>query len=295
MILVKLNGGLGNQLFQYAAGRSLAIRHGVELVIDTSAFKDLNGNGEDIFRPFGLQHFSPVARIANAADLTPFQRSKWSKAFDLLCISLGITRKGMYFREPYFHYFKNWKKLPDGVYLDGYWQSEKYFETIRSFLLKELSMPNSLSVATVDTAQNIRSSNSVSIHVRRGDYLSIPKNKELYAVCGIEYYNQAIQQVKSFVNDPVFFVFSDDPNWCRENLKLQDLVVVVDHNVGDNSYQDLYLMSLCKHNIIANSSFSWWGAWLNDHPEKKVFAPKVWFNHATKDTNDLIPSTWIKL
>jgi hypothetical protein len=141
----------------------------------------------------------------------------------------------------------------------------------------------------------IKNEESVSIHVRRGDYISIPKNNELYETCSESYYSEAMNLVKAKFPNAVFYVFSDEPEWFRKNVKVNVPLVYVTHNVGEKSYEDLILMSQCKHNIIANSSFSWWGAWLNDNKNKVVIAPQKWFKDKSKDTKDLIPQKWIQL
>lgn len=150
-------------------------------------------------------------------------------------------------------------------------------------------------VTNEQVAQNILSVNAVSLHVRRGDYVSNLTINQFHGTCSLEYYNQAIAQIAKKVETPHFFVFSDDPEWVKSNLKIDYSITIVDHNNADKNYEDIRLMSLCKHHIIANSSFSWWGAWLCRNPNKIVIAPLKWFNDKSINTTDLIPDGWIKI
>ena len=176
----------------------------------------------------------------------------------------------------------------------GYWQSEKYFversETIRSdFTFRiPLDVCNRELVATLDRA------NTVSLHIRRGDYANNSKTKATHGLCSLDYYQAAVNYVAERVESPRFFVFSDDIAWAKENLKIKFPCQYIGHNQGTNSYIDMQLMSLCKHHIIANSSFSWWGAWLNPNVSKIVIAPSRWFAKPT-NVHDLFPPGWVML
>ena len=140
----------------------------------------------------------------------------------------------------------------------------------------------------------IADSNSVSIHIRRGDYVADPTMYTSHGTCDIDYYNRCVESLTEKVKDTSFFVFSDDPQWSRDSLKLQYPAIFVDHNDMEHGYEDMRLMSQCKHNIIANSSFSWWGAWLNNNENKIVLAPEKWFAKKTYIINDMIPVQWVK-
>ena len=141
----------------------------------------------------------------------------------------------------------------------------------------------------------IRTVNSVSLHIRRGDYVSNPDTNSALGTCSLEYYRHCIEHIASNVENPHFFLFSDDINWVRDNLKIKYPTTVVDGNSADTNYADLHLMSNCKHNIIANSSFSWWGAWLNNNPDKIIIAPKIWFANSPLTPKEIIPENWLKL
>jgi hypothetical protein len=186
-------------------------------------------------------------------------------------------------------------QLHDNIYLVGYWQSERYFADIREVLLQEFTVASPLSGRNRALADAITGCNAVSMHIRRGDYVSNATTAAFHGVCDLDYYESAIEQIDTFVDQPHIFVFSDDHAWTRQHLHLQGKVTYVDHNDPDQGHEDMRLMSLCKHNIIANSTFSWWGAWLNRNPNKTVIAPRCWFADASIDTSDLIPSSWIRL
>jgi hypothetical protein len=208
---------------------------------------------------------------------------------------LPIQFNNLYIKEPYFHFFDKALKTPKNAYIDGYWQSEKYFLPIREQLLKELKPKNKVSEKTSELEVDIKATQSVSIHVRRGDYISIKSNNEYYETCTAEYYASAITYICEKLDKPLLYVFSDEPTWFEQNVKTNYQTVYITHNIGNHSYEDMYLMSLCKHNIIANSSFSWWGAWLNANANKIVVAPKKWFKIKSKNSKDLLPKEWIQL
>ena len=288
-------GGLGNQMFQYAFAKHLAVKQGVELKMDLSHFKRELNKDKFTVRDLGLSHFNTNPVIASEAELKRYEKSKFSKIIDLFCLNLPFKLNHLYVREPFFRFYKKALNAPKDCYLDGYWQSEYYFREIRKELLNDFTLVSELSDETMHVAEKIKSQQSVSIHVRRGDYISIAENQTIYSICDEQYYLTAMNRMADINKDSVFYVFSDEPEWFKTKVHSKYNVQYVMHNVGKNSYQDLYLMSLCKHNIIANSSFSWWAAWLNKNIEKMVIAPKNWFKNRSKDTSDLIPKAWIQL
>jgi hypothetical protein len=151
-----------------------------------------------------------------------------------------------------------------------------------------------LSGKNADIAEQIGRVNAVSLHVRRGDYVKNPKTTATHGLCSLDYYHTAIRYIYETVEQPYFFIFSDDMAWVKEHLKIDAPCQYVDHNQGKESFNDMHLMSLCKHHIIANSSFSWWGAWLNSSPEKIVIAPNKWFANQN-NIKDLLPNDWVTL
>jgi hypothetical protein len=180
------------------------------------------------------------------------------------------------------------------VYLRGFWQSWKYFSEIRSVLVRELSMTSRPNLANTLMMNRMEASCSVCIHVRRGDYWNNPHINKLFGVCPIEYYDEAIRLIKQRLSKAVFFIFSDDLEWARENLKPDRPCIFVDCNKDMSAVHDMRLMTACKHFIIANSSFSWWGAWLSTALDKIVVAPEKW-RKINRPVDDLLPDDWIKL
>ena len=295
MIIVKLSGGLGNQMFQYAAGRCLSEMHGVELLLDLS-FLNQNPAGAYTKREFELDVFNINAGIANERDVKQFYRYSKSKLvrelqrrFPFLFPHLYIAETGISYHSQFNNYGKN-------TYLDGFWQSEKYFNLIRDILLKELTPKSNFNTEAEQLSKLMISCNSVSVHIRRGDYVSNKQILELHGVLSLDYYKNAVKFINKQRPDK-YFVFSDDIAWCKENLILEILaeVVYIEFNEPTPNYLELVLMSLCKHNIVANSSFSWWGAWLNSNENKITIAPKKWFAKNKVSSQDLIPETWVKL
>lgn len=292
MIIVKLIGGLGNQMFQYAAGRSLAHNYKTELKLDIRDFKNYT------LRNYDLNNFDIIENFATSSDLSRILFPSdiiAVKVFKHVIRSVSRVQPIEYIKEKEYNFQQNFLKLQDNIYLDGYWQSEKYFLDIANIIKKEFSFVNPLTSTSQDLAGQIQNCDAVSLHVRRGDYVSDPKTNSMHGVCGIEYYCNAVDMISKNVENPYFFVFSDDPDWACHNIKPNAPTVYVRHEDNSKDYEDIYLMSMCKHNIIANSSFSWWGAWLNENPDKIVIAPKKWFNSKDMDTRDLLPDKWYKL
>ena len=286
MIIVKIVGGLGNQMFQYAYAKKLDTL-GFEVKIDTSAFKhyDLHGG-------YGLDNYSISLEVADDKELSKFKKSRLlEKLYKKIPFLTGRTvmEKSLLYHEKYL-------KSADGSYVDGYFQSEKYFFDIKETLLKEFQIRPEISDYSKNIAKKIlQSDTSVSIHIRRGDYIHNPKANAVHGVCSLEYYKKAIGLIEKKFKNPTFFIFSDDIKWSRENLGIKNSFFVEN---GDRiPHEDIYLMSLCNHNIIANSSFSWWGAWLNRYNKKIVIAPQRWFADKNKQSQalDIIPESWMKI
>ena len=294
MIVVKIFGGLGNQLFQYAFGRRLALERNTELYFDSSIYSQSSGSSFTK-RDFELNVFTINGKIADEKILSQFSQSKFNKLFNEFIIRSPFIKSANYLREPHFQFYQNAMKIGKQVYVNGYWQSEKYFSTIRNQLLTELIPSSSLSSESRSIYEDMQLHNAISLHIRRGDYITDPTNQSIYHTCTLDYYSKAIDYICSKVQLPKFYVFSDDVEWVKSNLKINHQIHFIEHNKGKKSYQDLILMSKCKHNIIANSSFSWWGAWLNQHENKLVIAPKKWFKLNSINTKDLIPTSWIQL
>lgn len=293
MVIVKLMGGLGNQLFQYAAGRRLAFVHETRLKLDASA---LDNGAYRTIRQYGMGPFNVQQALATEKDIATLTRhdSGLFRSFLYKVAGKNVHPPASYIKEAHYHFDPAILELPDNVYLDGYWQSELYFSDIADVLRDELIVVEPPSGRNAELAHEILSSQAVSLHVRRGDYVSDPVTSQLHGTCDLGYYKRAVAYIEKYISNPVFFLFSDDPAWVRENLRLPYPMHVIDHNGENRAHEDLRLMSMCRHHIIANSSFSWWGAWLNPSPEKIVVAPRKWF-HNDIITTDLIPNGWVRI
>ncbi|TAN12864.1 MAG: alpha-1,2-fucosyltransferase [Chitinophagaceae bacterium] len=297
MIITKLVGGLGNQMFQYAAGRYLAIKHGVKLKLDRNFFELYRGIKGVTQRNFELNVFNFPCEIASYEEIKKYKKKDrhYETIISNLLYFIGFPLQ-VYYAESGFSYNAIFNKLPAKTYIDGYWQSEKYFKNIENIIRKDFQFKEQFSLENERVATQIYETHSVGIHVRRSDYAFNKEVNQIHGTCSLSYYNKAIDIINSKVSNPYFFVFSDDVAWAEANLHVNQFPVqFINHNYGSSNYRDMQLMSLCKHNIIANSSFSWWGAWLNRNPGKIIIAPKKWFNDPSINTNDLIPENWIKL
>jgi hypothetical protein len=280
MILVELTGGLGNQLFQYAAAKSLSLHHQAELKLDTQFFTQ-RGQAP------ALEQFHVTDKAATPQEIRSFHRTPWQRMTD----RLKPAFKRLVYREPFFHFDPDFFRAGNPVYLKGLRQSEKYFLPYEQAIRQTLTVKKDLVAHLSDQAERLQNENSVSVHIRRGDYLT-KVALEVLGLTPVEYYQKAITRLGSELQNPVFYFFSDDIEWVKANLKLHPSSVFLSGNITKTAIEDLYLMSRCRHNIIANSSFSWWGAWLNNNPQKTVMAPGQWFNKGPKDTQDLIPAGW---
>ena len=291
MIIVKLIGGLGNQLFQYSLGRSLAQKKNVQLKLDISGFQEYK------LHAYGLSHFNVKETFAMNEEIAKFQKYKRIPGKKSFLYNKLIANKNKYFQERQFHFDKGVFDVSDNCYLVGDWQTEKYFKNIEDIIRKEITVKTPQTGKDAEIAKKTEEVNSVSIHIRRGDYANDLTTKDYFGIFGPEYYQKAMKIIAEKVKNPHLFVFSDDHDWVKKNIVLPYPTTYVDHNNADKNYEDLRLMSGCKHFIIANSSFSWWGAWLSQNPNKLVVGPKKWFNNVKKSvkTDDIMPDDWIKI
>jgi len=293
MIITNLIGGLGNQLFQFAAGHAAAARRGAELRVAVDMFEGYSlHQGYELSRVFAV---SP--REAHPSEmrhcLGPWRRPVARRVLGR--VVRGTIRSGHAAFQPTVTYWSGIRDLGDAVYLQGYWQSERYFEDTADALRAALVFRSPPSPENQRWLDRIENCQSVGMHVRRGDYLSSVKNAKLYAVCTADYYRAAVALVRQQHADARFFVFSDEPDWARGLFDdSRDIVEVVNHNRGTESYNDLRLMSSCRHNIVANSTFSWWAAWLGQRPGKLVVAPQRWLLPAGLDA-DMVPERWVRI
>lgn len=286
MIIVNLKGGLGNQMFQYALGRKLSLLNGTPLKLDTQGLARAHEVG-DIYRPFALDAFSIRASIASKSESVRLRYP-----YGILSRAVHAI-KSKVFRQAYVGWVPSVLKKRGDAYLDGYFQSPKYFEDIRGTLLEEFRLSSPPATEAEDMAMRMRKTSSVSVHIRRGDYVATANASAYHGPLTPAYYTKVIKRLRESVPDATWFVFSDDVAWVQENLSFPGDVVYVSGN-GFSDQEEMILMSSCKHNILANSSFSWWGAWLNQNPEKIVLAPDPWLDNATGH-EDLIPESWIRI
>ena len=289
MIIVHLAGGLGNQMFQYAFARANAIRLSTELAVELSDKSLQIHNGFELDRVFNVH-----ARLASQKEIRAALGLSRNPILRGILKKLGLSKNCLphYIEEMHFQFSPEMMYIRDNTFVFGYWQSEKYFLDVAESIRQDFKFKLPIESKNIELAKQIKQVNAVSLHVRRGDYASNPKNITMHGLCSIEYYQAAIRHVAKQIKNPHFFVFSDDISWVKNNLRIDFPHQYIDHNHGAESYNDMRLMSLCKHNIIANSSFSWWGAWLNLDFGKIVIAPKRWFVDSL-DTTDLIPSSWL--
>ena len=292
MIITNLIDGLGNQMFQYAKGRAVSIAHNTSLKLDISAFSNYGlHQGFELDRIFNLK--IEIASKEDLHNVLGWQSSGYiRKIMHRPCMKMFRSKKLFYEQDLSHDLLIN--NIPNNCYLSGYWQSEKNFLEIFSHIGKDFTFKLPMGKKNIQLAKRISEVNAVSIHVRRGDYVKDPATAAIHGICSLEYYQNAIKYITANIEKPNFFVFSDDINWAKQNLNCDYPCAYIDHNSGSESYNDMRLMSYCQHHIIANSSFSWWAAWLNPSRKKIIIAPKNWFV-ASKDTKDLLPESWIKL
>jgi hypothetical protein len=286
MIVSRIVGGLGNQLFQYAAGKALSHKNRTGLRLDIRDYKIYT------LHDYSLKHFNIPQNFAHTF---PLQRTlcKLLTGNSYFPFKVYQDKSGSFDS----HFFE----LPNQTYLDGYWSNEKYFLSIREELLKELTLKSPLSPYSLEILDQIQKTNAVSVHIRRGDYVSNPAISEIYKICDQSYYQPAYEKMMAQVDTPHFFIFSNDIPWAKANLRFIKSATFID-NPKQQNYEDFHLMRSCKHNIIGNSTFSWWAAWLNTHLDKIVMSPAEWFlapshPHMPNFALDMniLPASWIRI
>ena len=289
MIAVKLKGGLGNQMFQYAFGRSLAIYYQTNLLLDISELQ--NKNIQHTYRNYALNVFQIKASIAQQK----LQVEKENKKSFLRFFDLRKSKKPFkLITERKFHFDAEIGKASDNCYLDGYWQGPLYFIDIENEIRADFKLSIPLSPIAEPFLNRINSCNAVSIHIRRGDYVTNAETNSYHGICDLEYYKAAVKIIKSKISNPVFFIFTDDMDWVNVNFIIDATFILVSQKEL-TQFDDLQLMCACKHAIIANSSFSWWGAWLIANREKIVVAPSKWFQNSSVNTDNLFPKSWLRI
>ncbi|MBS1665945.1 MAG: alpha-1,2-fucosyltransferase [Bacteroidetes bacterium] len=291
MIYTKIHYGLGNQLFQYALGRRLSLDLGTDFSLCLDFFQEFKD--EENPRLYQLNHFNIIENIASEEETRPYLKPNFleRRMNNLLHPFLPYYKRKLVL-EQQLDFDGHILKVKDGSLLAGYWQDERYFEPIKDIIKKEFSFKTPPSVENARLLEQIDSTASVSIHVRRGDYLTDAFTVNQVGGCSMEYYQQAVQYINARVEDPTYFIFSDDPDWVRAHFKVEGKTVPIGNNPQSMAYEDLRLMSHCQHHILANSSFSWWGAWLGINENKIVLAPKVWRKHGP---DMFTPKGWLRI
>ena len=288
MIIVKLMGGLGNQMFQYALGRRLSVENDQPLKLDLAWFETQQK------RAFELDHFNIQADIATRREVEKFFPERKNSRLAALFRSFSAHAKSYEVcteKEPG-KFDPLAVSAAENRYLEGYWQSEKYFKPIEQVIRKDFTLKIPSEKDDAALLERICAQNSVSLHIRRGDYVSDPVIHSVHGVLSLTYYTHAMRKIGERVASPSFFVFSDDIAWARGHLRAEK-ITFVEHNDTAKGVHDLALMRACRHHIIANSSFSWWGAWLSDYLEKVAIAPKRWFIKRDSDKTDILPADWL--
>lgn len=302
MTIIKVIGGLGNQMFQFALFLIMKDK-GLDVKLDISEFKTYTlHNGFELSNVFCFDTSDMLANETQIAELKDLKSNfKIRKLIGKLIFrNTNIFVKNTHFLEPNFSKFipEIWEMK--NKFLEGYWQNEKYFIDAQK-TVREIYTWKNISQKNEQYATQMQDENAVALHIRR---LDRPKNfKEIlyrirlsfvWRICKKSYYLKAIQRIRNEVKNPKFYIFTDNLTWVRKNIIMTDDFEFIDWNRGHDSNQDMYLMSKCKHNIISMSSFSWWGAWLNNNPNKIVIAPKKWAVRFTKDYG-VIPKKWIRI
>lgn len=287
MIVTRLIGGLGNQMFQYAVGRALSLRHEVPLFLDMNSFSEYR------LREYALGVYNIQARALATNEVPKLKLAPWYLPKEMLRRLAGRPRahsRGYCGeREQFVLDHALFERRPP-LYLDGYWQNEKYFIGHRETILRDFSLKAPISERARAYQRMIGEVVSVSLHVRRGDYVSNPAAHNYHGTLGLDYYDRAMGIIGAALPEPSIFVFSDEIAWAKEHLKYDRMVFVE----GCEDFEEIFLMSCCRHNVTANSSFSWWGAWLNNNPDRVVVAPRRWVNPKFT-TGGPHPESWMRI
>ncbi len=303
MIITQLTGGLGNQMFQYAAGLALAERRRTVLKLDVSWF------GEDpryeAHNRYALSCLNITEQFATDDELRRFfgeplsRTERWSVSVARALRLYGYVRRhtpsGLVHEAKTFAYYPELLEQPDGCYLKGLFQSERFFESVSGMIRAQFSSRYPPAAQVVELAKRITGGPSAALHFRRGDYVRNPEFTRIIGVVGLDYYMSAVRLLRERSPEAVLYIFSDDIEAVAKEFKPPGPHEFVRIGKLSNAYDKIHLMSLCEHIAIANSTFSWWAAWLNLNPGKLVIAPEPWLLDSTLDQRDVIPSAWIRL
>lgn len=284
-----LFGGLGNQMFQYAAGRALSLTYHVPFYLDVGWFVAQTQSAA--LRTFQLNVFPTLSRAVTGIRVAPFSLSRriWRHFCSLFPYSVSI-------REPCYNYWSGFEQIHPPAILNGYWQCEKYFSRHAGQIRRDFAFPSLPEGKASLLAERIQiTSHAVSVHIRRGDYVNDAKVQTFHGCMGADYYTKALHYIENHIGKTTLFLFSDDPSWVERNFDCcGHHAVIVNLSFPDAPHHDMHLMSLCRHHVIANSSFSWWGAYLRKE-KGIVVAPHRWFAETSIDTSDICPSEWSRI
>lgn len=302
MVIVKVIGGLGNQLFQYSAGRVFALKLNTSLKLDLTFYEDPKYSST-----YRLHNFNLPYTVANKNEYVSLLNTKTNSIVRKVFKHLGLKiypylKNSHIIEDDLLKYIKSEKNYQTDFYLDGWFASEEFFKENRTLLLEEFNADRLLNESNKILKEKIQQCNSIAVHIRRGDYLS----NNYFKYLPKKYYENAIHSISKKVEDPIFYFFSDDITWVKvEFSNLKNAIFVSSNNFNKiestekNDIEDLMLMRCCKHQIIANSTFSWWGAWLNQNPDKQVYFPAYWFENKKAqinfEKNNFIPKSWLKV
>ncbi|MDB5204372.1 MAG: hypothetical protein JWP09_400 [Candidatus Taylorbacteria bacterium] len=284
MHILKLQGGLGNQLFEYAFARAYGIRNDTEVKYDFDFFKT------HTYLTYGLGYFNTILPKASKEECARFKIFKKQKGIIGRIYNPLFANSQKYIEEYTFHFLDEYMKNRKDSYFDGWWQSYKYFEDIHDILRKELILKDEIQKPYTPYISKMNATESVVIHIRRGDYANNPGTTKHHGLTSREYYEYSINEISKKIPHAYFFIFSDEIAWAKEHFKIPFPCEYVDVPTA-TPHEELVAMSHAKHFIIANSTFSWWAAWLSNNKNKLVYAPKKWFNKGW-NTDDLTPPEW---
>ena len=286
MIIIEVTGGLGNQMFQYALYRQLQVM-GKNVKLDISFYRT-----KQTLRKLELDIFGISYEVATKAEICRLRGYTSNATRIEKAITTRLYRNPHIYKENLDEAFQNIVFELEDVYLSGYWQNELYFKNIREQILCDFTFPNTVANSCCNLLKKMQETNAVSVHVRRGDYLN-PVNSRLYnGICTVNYYHNAMKNIQRYIPNPHFFLFTDDVQWVKQHL-YEEGMTVVEHQAEIPDYIDMFLMSQCQGHIIANSTFSWWGAWLDKKKDKVVFSPAKWLNN--HEANNAICDWFIKI
>jgi len=288
MIIVKIIGGLGNQMFQYALGKNLAKKNNMELKLDISDFAGYE------WHDYSLKKLNIKENIATEEETVKFKKYKTKSGLLSFFHNKFIADDSIYIQEKSFSFNPNILNIKGQAYLDGNWQSEKYLLGIEDVVREEFT-PRSPISSTAKTIGEQMSESSISLHVRRGNYVTDKKVSETLGSCSLDYYQNALLKATEGLSEPEIFAFSDDIDWVKKNIKTEHKITFVsEHKLED--WEELVLMSKCRRHVLSNSTFSWWGAWLDPRKDKVVIAPSIpWFKSPRLANKDIVPSSWIQM